>query len=132
VIPPPLFLYGTLLDPAVLRRVTGQSGLARRLLPARLAGWRRVVLRGTPYPTLLRDAGATTEGALLRVGPAVLARLSAYEGAEYRLVPVRAITGRGVVAARAWVAPSWRAGGEIPGSEEWPRAAESAGRSLAP
>jgi hypothetical protein len=109
-----LFVYGTLLDPAVLRRVTGQRGLARRLRPARLAGWRRVTLRGTPYPTLLRGArpGAEIGGLLLpRLAAPAFARLAAYEGPSYALVPVRVGTARGPRRARAWVAARWRAGG---------------------
>ena len=105
-----LFLYGTLLRPDVLERMAGQPGLARRLRPARLVGWARVALRGTPYPTLVPAPGATTAGALLRCGPAARARLRAYEGASYRLVPVRVATARGPVRARAWVAARWRAG----------------------
>src|SRR5215204_2946845 len=107
----PIFLYGTLLDPRVLAARAGQGGLARRLAPARLPGWRRVALRGTPYPTLLRDPGAATEGALLRgrVAPPALARLAAYEGPSYRLVPVRVETAAGGCRARAWVAVAWRA-----------------------
>jgi hypothetical protein len=105
----PLFLYGTLLDPRVLARQAGQPGLGRRLLPAWLPGWRRVALRGTPYPTLLRAAGAETAGALLRAGPQALSRLAAYEGAFYRLAPVRVLTSRGPVRARAWMAQRWRA-----------------------
>ena len=101
----PLFLYGTLLRPAVLRRFGGQP---RRLRPARAEGWLRVGLRGTPYPTLLRGAG-TVAGALLRVPPAVLARLHAYEGPPYRLVPLRVAGAPGPCWARAWVAPPWRA-----------------------
>jgi gamma-glutamylcyclotransferase (GGCT)/AIG2-like uncharacterized protein YtfP len=104
-----LFLYGTLLRPRVLERMAGQPGLAARLLPARLDGWARVRLRGTPYPTLVPAAGAMTEGALLRCGPAAVARLAAYEGAAYRLVPVRVDTWRGPRRARAWIAPRWRA-----------------------
>ena len=103
-----LFLYGTLLDPAVLARQAGQARLGRRLRPAVLRGWRRVVMRGTPYPTLIPDPGAETAGGLLRVGPAALARLSAYEGAFYRRVPVRVATGRGMARAQAWVAARWR------------------------
>lgn len=106
-----LFLYGTLLRPAVLERMAGQRGLARRLRPARLPGWARVTLRGTPYPTLVPRPGAATEGAVLRCGPAARARLAAYEGADYRLVPVRVATAWGPVRARAWVTPRWRAGG---------------------
>jgi gamma-glutamylcyclotransferase (GGCT)/AIG2-like uncharacterized protein YtfP len=111
-----LFLYGTLLAPAVLARMSGEPALARRLRPARLAGWRRVHLRGTPYPTLVRDAASAVEGAVVRVGPAALARLSAYEGSAYRLVPLRVAAARGVVAARAWIAPPWRADAANP----WP------------
>ena len=95
-----LFLYGTLLDPRVLARHSGERRLARRLLPAHLDGHARVKLSGTPFPTLVPRPGARTPGAVLRAGPAALRRLAAYEGAQYRLVPVR---------ARAWVAPRWRA-----------------------
>ncbi len=104
-----VFLYGTLLDGRVLERMAGRRGLARRLRPARLRGYRRVALRGTPYPTLVRDPRAATEGALLRIGPAATARLQAYEGPLYRLRPVRALTGRGRAAARAWMAEPRRA-----------------------
>lgn len=106
-----LFLYGTLLDPDVLARLSGDRALARRMRPARLPGWRRVFLRGTPYPTLLRDPASVVEGALLRVGAAALARLSAYEGSAYVLAPLTVATARGPVRARAWIAPSWRADG---------------------
>nr|WP_302479701.1 gamma-glutamylcyclotransferase family protein [Roseicella sp. DB1501] len=112
-----MFLYGTLLDPLVLERVAGAPGLARRLRLALLPGWERVALRGTPYPTLRRRLGVLTPGAVLRPDPVAFARLTAYEGAEYRLVPVRVArlrqAGGGASTplwARAWVAPAWRAG----------------------
>ncbi|MBB5689222.1 gamma-glutamylcyclotransferase [Roseomonas alkaliterrae] len=104
-----LFLYGTLLDPGVLARMAGEQTLARRMRPARLAGWRRVFLRGTPYPTLLRDPASAVEGAVLRAGEAARARLAAYEGSAYALVPVTVATARGAVRARAWIAAPWRA-----------------------
>ena len=94
----------------MLARQSGERGLARRFLPARLVGWARVALRGTPYPTLVRRPGAMVAGAVLpRAGPDARRRLAAYEGAQYRLVPVRVETRRGPVRARAWVAPRWRA-----------------------
>jgi gamma-glutamylcyclotransferase (GGCT)/AIG2-like uncharacterized protein YtfP len=104
-----LFVYGTLLDPGILARVSGEAGLAGRLRPARLEGWRRVFLRGTPYPTLVPWHGGLVEGAVLRVGDAALARLSAYEGSAYALTPLRVVTGRGALQARAWIAPFRRA-----------------------
>jgi gamma-glutamylcyclotransferase (GGCT)/AIG2-like uncharacterized protein YtfP len=111
-----LFLYGTLLDPVVLARMSGEPALARRLRAARLDGWRRVVLRGTPYPTLVQADGAAVEGAVLRVGPAALALLSDYEGSAYALTPVTASAARGAVRAQAWIAPAWRADAARP----WP------------
>jgi gamma-glutamylcyclotransferase (GGCT)/AIG2-like uncharacterized protein YtfP len=103
-----LFLYGTLLDPPVLARHSGRRGLMRRAVPALLPRHRRVHLRGTPYPTLLRGAGQV-RGVVLEVAGRVLARLSAYEGPCYRLRPLRVLTRRGPCRVWAWVAPSWRA-----------------------
>lgn len=106
----PLFLYGTLLDGSVLERMAGQPGLARRLWPALLRGFRRVYLRGTPYPTLVPAPGEV-RGALLRVSWPALARLKRYEGPGYSLRPVRVRAKRGPVWARAWVVPRWRVDG---------------------
>jgi hypothetical protein len=106
-----VFLYGTLLDPAIFARFAGRRPL-RRALPAELAGWRRVTLRGTPYPTLLRAPGGLVRGLLLpRLAAGSFARLSAYEGASYALRPVCVATPRGPRRARAWVASTWRADG---------------------
>jgi gamma-glutamylcyclotransferase (GGCT)/AIG2-like uncharacterized protein YtfP len=102
-----LFLYGTLLDPRVLARQSGEPGLARRLRPARLGGYARAGLRGTLYPTLVPRPGAWTRGAVLRAGPAARRRLAEYEGPQYRLVPVRVETRRGPVRR----GPGWRHAG---------------------
>lgn len=50
------------------------------------------------------------EGALIRPGPAAMAALRRYEGACYRLVPLRVEDRRGPVRARAWVVPRFMAG----------------------
>ena len=105
----PVFVYGTLLDPRIFARFAGRAAL-RRARPARLAGWCRVVLRGTPYPTLTRGAGEVAGLLLPRLGAPDFARLQAYEGPSYALVPVRVATSRGPRRARAWVAARWRAG----------------------
>ncbi|MGC8469247.1 MAG: gamma-glutamylcyclotransferase family protein [Acetobacteraceae bacterium] len=81
-----LFLYGSLLDPQTLERRSGVPGLARFLRPARIVGWRRVVPPGWHYPTLCRARGGRVEGALLTLPAGALARLTAYEGASYRIV----------------------------------------------
>ena len=72
----PLFVYGTLLDDAQLRRVTGRV-FPRR--PASLAGHRR---QWPPddHPHLVEDAAAVVEGDLLDdLDETALAALDAYE-----------------------------------------------------
>lgn len=94
-----LFLYGTLLDPAVWARRAGAAGPT---IPARLRGWRRVRLRASPYPTLRR--GGSVSGMVRDVSAATLRRLVAYEGPRYRLTRVVVATPRGNTAAWTWIA----------------------------
>jgi gamma-glutamylcyclotransferase (GGCT)/AIG2-like uncharacterized protein YtfP len=96
-----VFVYGTLLDPALLARLTGRTPIMR---PASLPGWRRVRLRDAPYPTLVRGRH-TVDGALIEVDRPALRRLSAYEGPRYRLVPVAPrVAGGSSQPALAWIA----------------------------
>jgi gamma-glutamylcyclotransferase (GGCT)/AIG2-like uncharacterized protein YtfP len=99
-----VFLYGSLLDPVVLARKSGRRGLLRRAVPAVLPGWRRVLLRAAPYPTVLPARRHRVGGSLIRIGGAPLRRLMAYEGAAYRLRCLRVLTPRGPQSAFAWVA----------------------------
>ncbi len=89
-----LFLYGTLADPAALGRCAGKPVRAVPL-PARLAGYRRVLVRGARYPTLRRAPGAHVHGVILRVTADMLARLQNYESTRYRRVHVRLHTAAG-------------------------------------
>lgn len=103
-----VFVYGTLLDPGVLARQAGQRGLHRRARPAVLHGYRRVVLRGTPYPTLIRGHGLVP-GLVLRLPRPAWRALCRYEGALYRAVPVRLLAPLGFRRALAWIAAPRRA-----------------------
>ena len=100
----PIFLCGTLLDGRVLARRSGDAALVLRSVPAVLLGFRRVGLRGTPYPTLRRDGHAALAGELIRPSAAAFSRLAAYEGGAYRPCPVRVLTPRGPRRARACLA----------------------------
>ena len=91
-----LFLYGTLL---------GDRRLAGPQFSATLTGWRRVVLRRTPYPTLRRDRGGSVSGVVVDVPSRTLAQLIAYEGPAYRLTRVVVDTPSGKTVAHAWIAP---------------------------
>ncbi|MCS6921646.1 MAG: gamma-glutamylcyclotransferase [Elioraea sp.] len=104
-----IFLYGTLMDPEVARRVSGDDRFVREAQPALLPGWRKTLLRGTPFPTLVPDDGSVVHGLLAKVSPRTLARLHAYEGRLYRFVTVHVLSAGRRLAARAWIAPPWRA-----------------------
>jgi len=105
-----VFLYGTLLDPGVLAARSGRRFPPRALRPALLPGWRRVMLRRQPYPTLRRDRHGQVRGVVLTICGAPLRRLMAYEGAAYRLQRVRLRTIRGCGAVSAWIANPLMAG----------------------
>ncbi len=103
-----VFVYGTLRDPGVLARMAGRRGLLRRATSARLPGYRRVLLRAAPYPTLIRARGEVM-GLVLRLDAKALRALHRYEGPLYRFVTLRVLTRRGAVRARAWIALPFRA-----------------------
>ncbi|UPG70987.1 gamma-glutamylcyclotransferase [Roseomonas gilardii subsp. gilardii] len=96
----------------MLARRSGDPWLPRRALPARLEGHRRVVFRGTPYPTLRPAPGGSVAGLLVRPAAGAMHRLRAYEGACYRLHPFRVLTRHGPRHARAFVVPRHLAGVE--------------------
>lgn len=78
---PHVFVYGTLELPEVMEAVTGKR-FERE--PALLAGFRRGLLRGLPYPGIVEDAEAATPGWLvLHVDEAALALLDAFEDECY-------------------------------------------------
>ena len=99
-----LFCYGTLVYPQVMTRVTGRWWVP---VPARLPGYAAYRLRGVPYPGLVAEAGAQTEGVLYEgLTRHHLRLLDRYEGAWYRRRLVRLADG-----GRAWayvLAPSAR------------------------
>jgi len=100
-----LFLYGTLLDPVALARYSGDPAAPRRSVAARLSGWRRVALPDARWPTLRRCRGSVVPGTVVDVDAAAARRLTAYEGAAYRLMPVVVATANGNTAAKVWIAP---------------------------
>ncbi len=88
---PRLFVYGTLLDPAVLGRVIGRDPGRLGGRPATAEGWCRLRVKGRSYPTLRRAVGQSVAGRLITGLTATdLARLGRYEGPEYRLADIDA------------------------------------------
>jgi len=104
-----VFLYGTLMDPAVFARRAGTAAPIAAARPALLEGWRRVTLRGTPFPTLIAAPGEAVDGLVVPIPAALLPPLHAYEGALYRFLPVRVLSEGRIRAARAWISRPDRA-----------------------
>ena len=99
-----VFVYGSLLDPAALARRAGDATLPARMRPAVLRGWRRVGVKGSKYPTIVRHRPGVVAGAVVDLPAAAVGRLQAYEGEGYELVRVRPATERGRAPAFAWIA----------------------------
>ena len=99
-----LFAYGTLEDRGLVRALTGRSFAA---IEARLPGYDRYLLRGQPYPGIVRSPGGVVPGTLyLGVDGDALRRLDRYEGPPYRRTEVAVVTyDAGRVAAWAYVIP---------------------------
>lgn len=77
-----LFVYGTLLEPGIMRRVCGTVPSSR---PASLRGFVRGGIAGEPYPAIIRSPGSRVEGRLYSPVPSrLIVRLDRYEGRMYR------------------------------------------------
>lgn len=91
-----IFLYGTLLDPDVLRLALGGAVGAKvepsRLVGARLADYRRGYIVGRDFPGLKAEQGHETSGMVLcDVSTRERLLFNAYEGPNYRLTAVEAL-----------------------------------------
>lgn len=84
--PDRLFCYGTLCIPVIMHRVSGMLPVSQ---PATLPGYACYALSGLSYPGIVPEPAARVTGVLYRgLGRAQWARLDAYEGAQYRRIPV--------------------------------------------
>ena len=96
-----VFTYGSLMFPEVWNRVVRGR---YQSCPARLEGYRRHALTDVSYPAIVAESGAEVEGVLyLDVDAADLARLDAFEGAEYRRAAVPVSTASGTTTAQTYV-----------------------------
>lgn len=80
------FFYGTLIDADVRRVALRPRADALELVPARLAGYRRMAKLQSSAPVLVHRPGAHVDGVLVRgLGRRDAARLRHFEGRNYRV-----------------------------------------------
>lgn len=107
--PVTLFTYGTLIVPALFVKVSGE---ARPQVPARLVGYRCGRVRRQPFPGIVPQEAATTEGVVYQdVSQAQLRRIDAFEDDYYERTPVEVETiadGQVIEAQTYIVAPRYR------------------------
>jgi gamma-glutamylcyclotransferase (GGCT)/AIG2-like uncharacterized protein YtfP len=114
----PLFAYGTLMLPALVEALLGRRLPAR---PARLDSFARYRVRGRPYPGIVAEPGAATEGVLLEgLTPEDLRRLDAFEGPRYQRCRVEVTAAGGArLPAETYVIPE--TGRSLLTNEPWSR-----------
>ncbi|MEA2809054.1 MAG: hypothetical protein QOJ17_3195 [Rhodospirillaceae bacterium] len=84
------FFYGTLLDSDVAALVLGRRLPPAAFMPASLLGHARRRAKNATYPIVVRDARGEVPGAIVGgLSARDVARLAAYEGPGYRIVPLR-------------------------------------------
>lgn len=84
------FFYGTLLDRDVMALVIGRRLPPQAFVPAALLGHARRRVEGASYPIVVRDPRGEVPGAVVGgLSARDVARLTAYEGPGYRVVPLR-------------------------------------------
>ncbi len=98
-----LFVYGTLRDPQLRRRVLGALA-PPRVLDAAAPGWLAARMPGVAYPILVAASGSRAEGAILaRLGSKAVGVLKAFEGPGYRLAELTVETSDGPRRASAFL-----------------------------
>lgn len=98
----PLFAFGTLLDPDIVRVVLGHDRAGRlQTEPAELHGFRRRRVYGEPFPMLVPCPGGSGSESVVRgrllhgLNDRDLTRIRFYEGEGYVLRPLTVLVGAG-------------------------------------
>ena len=103
-VPLPLFAYGTLRDPDMLRAVLGRPLVPHALHRARAPGFHAVHYPGRIYPALVRVAGSAAEGLVITdLTPFERDLLDAFEGAEYLRQPIAVLIEEDLFEADAYL-----------------------------
>lgn len=94
--PAPLFVYGSLLFPDVLRVLIDRDPTRQ---PATAPGWQVIALPGRLYPGLIPNPGATASGDIFTdLTPGEWCALDAFEADVYALTSLTLTTGRSALA----------------------------------
>ena len=86
------FLFGTLTDRDVLELVLERPVAPTALVPARLAGYRRVRILRDSFPILVEDSESSVDGVVFTTASAEEdARILFFEDYDYDMAPCRPV-----------------------------------------
>lgn len=111
-----VFCYGTLEFDAVMQKVTGATFPAET---ATLIDYARYMVKGAPYPAVVHEPGAVTEGTLYRgLNAHHIQMMDEYEESLYERIESEVLTAKGeLVKAIIYVVPASRK--HFVGKEPW-------------
>ncbi len=123
-----IFVYGTLLDPAVLALVLGRPVERLAVTPAMLSGYRRRRALGAWFPVLEPAAGGSVDGVVIEgLSAQDVARLRYYETDAYELAACTVRVGGGQAEGGEIAAYVFQPTAALsPSGEDWSIAAWSA------
>lgn len=114
------FTYGSLMCEQIMAAVCGMKLMSA---PARLEDYSRHPIRDQDYPGMIPARGGEVRGVLYQnVPPLALARLDAFEGAQYERTTVRVKLADGrAIEAETYVFRPEHAALLLPGEWDYPR-----------
>lgn len=102
-----VFCYGTLEFNAVMQKVTGAIFAPE---PATLIDYARYLVKGAPYPAIVYQPGAVTEGTLFRgLSTQQMHMMDEYEGSLYDRIESVVLASKGeLIPAQIYIVPPSR------------------------
>lgn len=102
-----VFCYGTLEFDNVMQKITGSVFAPES---ATLIDYARYMVKGAPYPAIIHQPGAVTDGTLFRgLSARQLSMMDEYEGSLYDRVESEVLAARGeLISAQIYIVPPSR------------------------
>jgi gamma-glutamylcyclotransferase (GGCT)/AIG2-like uncharacterized protein YtfP len=114
-----VFCYGTLEFDIVMKKVAGATFPPEA---ATLIDYARYMVKNAPYPAVIEEPGAVTEGTLFRgLGDHHMRMIDEYEGSLYDRITSEVLTAKGeLIKAYIYIVPATRKHfvGRVPWSKE--------------
>jgi gamma-glutamylcyclotransferase (GGCT)/AIG2-like uncharacterized protein YtfP len=111
----PMFVYGSLMNEMVFSKVTGIA--MPKPTPGSLEHYRRVQVKGKPYPACYYQKNASVQGYVVSIdSEAILCKLDQFESDLYKRITVPVNTIDGMIEADVYI---WNKAEALLNDKEW-------------